>query len=547
MERIVYRKTLDVHKNGIQFTLQGFETADNMSRRIEISLMASGDTIDMPLEQITAMMFVKRPNETKPSINACTIKDNKIIYDVLPIGVEGITEMQLKLIETRFDGAEGVLASPKFAVEVSESNTDESGVPKTTFTALENAIARAYSLQEKNITGVELDDDFVFKVNYVDGTSYESDILKELKQSGEVLLSQSYARGGTGVRTGEDTDNSMYYSNVSKSASAEASKSTEESADILNEVRKHGVYTSFSVDFEKGELRYMSPTYDFNVNQENGNLEAEGGEYNPDEVIQEYMRNYRNETDKELSTAKSDITGLKGDVADLQDDVTELKGDVDNIYPVGSVYATSTNTNPSNKLGGTWVLIDKEFRNAAEEFEDVFAPQFALDGWSDSQYKLSGVLATINDDEDYSNGLYKTNITVIRANHTVRLRIKMYPQTGDGSEAEVSFSDIGTSDVLKINFSKLGFKGFPTGFLDVLATSDTIGQAIMFSLNYTSYSNGKEVGATLYQSDVIGNSKSVVITEGMSVEPITLDITSPVLYESMLDGYCDKFYWKRTA
>lgn len=222
----------------------------------------------------------------------------------------------------------------------------------------------------------------------------------------------------------------------------------------------------------------------------------------------------------------------------------ELKSDV---HDVGSVFITSTGENPSKKLGGTWVLIDKEFRNAVEVFEDVFAPQFVLDGWSDSQYKLSGILATINDDEDYSNGLYKTNITVIRADHIVRLRIEMYPQTGDGSEVEVSFSDVGRSNVLKINFSKLGFKGFPTGFLDVLATSDTIGQAIMFSLNNTSYSNGKEVGATLYQSDVIGNSKSVVITEGMSVEPITLDITSPVLYESMLDGYCDKFYWKRTA
>lgn len=218
-------------------------------------------------------------------------------------------------------------------------------------------------------------------------------------------------------------------------------------------------------------------------------------------------------------------------------------------HDVGSVFITSTGENPSKKLGGTWMLIDKEFRNAVEVFEDVFAPQFALDGWSDSQYKLSGVLATINDNEDYSDCLYKTKITVIRADHTVRLRIEMYPQTTPtGEEGGAIFSDSGYNNVLKINFSKLGFKGFPTGFLDVLATSDTIGQAIMFSLNNTSYnSNGKEVGATLYQSDVIGNSKSVVITEGMSVEPITLDITSPVLYGSMLDGYCDKFYWKRTA
>lgn len=518
MERIVYRKTLDVHKNGIQFTLQGFETADNMSRRIEISLMAGGDTIDIPMEQITAMMFVKRPNETKPSINACTIKDNKIIYDVLPIGVEGITEMQLKLIETRFDGAEGVLASPKFAVEVSESNTDESGVPETTFTALENAIARAYSLQEKNITGVELDEDFVFRVNYVDGTSYESDILKELKQSGEVLLSQSYARGGTGVRTGEDTDNSMYYSNVSKSASAEASKSTEESADILKEVRKHGVYTSFSVDFEKGELRYMSPTYDFNVNQENGNLEAEGGEYNPDEVIQEYMRNYRNETDKELSTAKSDITGLKGDVADLQDDVTKLKGDVDNIYPVGSVYATSTNTNPASKLGGTWALIDKEFssKSGMDAYGDVGIDSEYVDKVNNCQDRISN-----------------PQVSYARGGHSIYVRFTF-------TTAE------------DLNISELSDGGYTCLFgrflLEKLGIS-TITFAKTLVGNF--YINGNKCGTfrvftyntNNFAITGVDNSTNGVIPKGVACN---VEFTETALKEAMLDSACDKFYWKRT-
>ena len=211
MELIKYRKTLDVHKNGIQFTLQGFETADNMSRRIEISLMAGGDTIDIPMEQITAMMFVKRPNETKPSINACTIKDNKIIYDVLPIGVEGITEMQLKLIETRFDGAEGVLASPKFAVEVSESNTDESGVPETTFTALEDAVAKARSTFDERLIRVEVDKDCTFRAYYADGSVYETDAINECIMNAPTVLSKSYAMGDTGAREGEASDNSKYY------------------------------------------------------------------------------------------------------------------------------------------------------------------------------------------------------------------------------------------------------------------------------------------------------------------------------------------------
>ena len=92
MERILYRKTLDVHKNGVQFLLQGFETGDKLSRTIEISLMASGDAIDFPLEHVVAMMYVTTPSASQPSINECVIKDNKVIYDVLPIKEEGITD-----------------------------------------------------------------------------------------------------------------------------------------------------------------------------------------------------------------------------------------------------------------------------------------------------------------------------------------------------------------------------------------------------------------------------------------------------------------------
>jgi hypothetical protein len=293
METIVYRKTLDVHKNGIQFTLQGFETADNMARRIEISLMASGDTIDLPLEQMVAMMYVTTPNATEPSINECTIKGNTIIYDVLPIVEPGVTEMQLKLIETRPDGANGVLATPKFGVEVSESNTDdESATQSTTYTALESAIAKANSVYESRLIRIELDSDCMFRAYYADGTMYESDVLKELFLKGDVLLSQSFAKGGTGIRAGEDTDNSMYYSNVSKGASEDTKKINDDSKKILEEVRKHGLYTTFSVDFETGTVEYVSPSYTFKINSNNGQLDAFGEAYTFEKNIEDIVYNW---------------------------------------------------------------------------------------------------------------------------------------------------------------------------------------------------------------------------------------------------------------
>ena len=275
MERITYRITLDTHKNGIQRTLQGFETADNMSRRIAINLMASGDTYEIPLDHVVAMMYVTTPSATEPSINECTIEDNTIVYDVLPIVEEGITEMQIKLIETRESGAKSVLVSPKFAVEVADSGTDdESAEQSTTFTSLENAIAQANEMYDSRLLRIEIGEDCRFKAYYADGTVYENDYLYEALYNGNALLSESYAHGGTGIREGEDTDNSMYYKNIARSALAEAKSVNAKSTTIMNEVLKHSLYTAFSVNYNTGHLNYESQNYVFSIN-ENGELTYE--------------------------------------------------------------------------------------------------------------------------------------------------------------------------------------------------------------------------------------------------------------------------------
>ena len=181
MEKITYRKTLDAHKNGIQFTLQGFETADNMSRVIEISLMASGDTVDIPLEGVVAMMYVITPSAKEPSINYCSIRGNTVVYEVQPITEEGMTEMQLKLIQSDINGATKVLISPRFAVEVMGSNADDGDAEQTaTFTALENAVAKAEAVYSKRIDRIDVSPDGIFKVYYADGVVYESDAFLKL-------------------------------------------------------------------------------------------------------------------------------------------------------------------------------------------------------------------------------------------------------------------------------------------------------------------------------------------------------------------------------
>ena len=351
MERIMYRKTLDVHKTGIQFMLQGFETADNMARVIEISLMASGDAIDFPLENVEAMMYVTTPNATEPSINKCTIKDNKVVYDVLPIVEEGITTMQLKLIETSTDGATGILAAPKFAVEVTKSDADdESAEQTTTFTALENAMAKAKAVYDERFLRMELSSDCMFRAYYADGTIYETDILQKLFLNGNVLLSESYAHGGTGIRAGEDTDNSMYYSNVSRSEALNAKNVMENSEEILEEVKLHGVYTAFKVDFETGEVEYISPSYKFKINLESGELDAEGETFSYEAEIGRIVAEWLEKNGASISSLTTTVnehteriseltttTQEHGDsISDLEEDLTSHKNELTPISKGGT-------------------------------------------------------------------------------------------------------------------------------------------------------------------------------------------------------------------
>ena len=286
MERIIYRKTLDVQKTGTQFTLQGFETADRMARRIEISLMADGDTLELPNNRYVAAMYVTSPTSTEPSINHCVIEDNTIIYDVLPIYEGGITEMQVKLMGVNPKGVNFVVATPKFNVEVTESSTNDDGAMQSPkYTALEDALTKAEGIYNSRVTKIVLSPDCEFSVHYADGTIYTSDALKGVIVKGDSIVSKSFAKGGTGTRDGEDTDNAMYYSKVAESEAFASTKASERAKAILSEVEKHGVYTNFVTNFDTGNLEYISPMYSFAVDTGTGELIVNGVAYSIEDNI----------------------------------------------------------------------------------------------------------------------------------------------------------------------------------------------------------------------------------------------------------------------
>lgn len=91
-------------------------------------------------------------------------------------------------------------------------------------------------------------------------------------------LSKSYAVGGTGTRTGEDTDNSKYYSEKSQASSQTAQSYAEQaeaaSDEIVNRIDEaiSQNVPQFIIDFTTGHLKYQGGRFNFAVQNTTGHL-----------------------------------------------------------------------------------------------------------------------------------------------------------------------------------------------------------------------------------------------------------------------------------
>lgn len=169
MELLTYRFSLDTHKNGVQRTLQGFNTGDNISRRLIISLVENEESYALPLDNIVAAMYVKRPSQTDPSINECVIDGNQIVYDVpaSDLTEEGEVNYQLKVIYGTVENPLNVLVSPRFSVEVWESLTQDSSAESSEeYTALEAALIKAKMCYDARIVSFDIANDGTLTVVY---------------------------------------------------------------------------------------------------------------------------------------------------------------------------------------------------------------------------------------------------------------------------------------------------------------------------------------------------------------------------------------------
>lgn len=172
-------------------------------------------------------------------------------------------------------------------------------------------------------------------------------------------------------------------------------------------------------------------------------------------------------------------------------------------HPVGSVIVTSTNTNPSATYGGTWTLIDKEFKVLEVDttnYTDYFTPDA------------------------------NTTVSVMRMHrtgHAVHIFRFAFTYGVALTDTTVTFG--------VLNLNALGISSIPNAIY-CTANSDGGNGIAMTQIS---------TAGDLASIDVITKTSGGNIPAGVA---IGLGMASIDLLPSQMDdSACDKFYWKRTA
>lgn len=193
-------------------------------------------------------------------------------------------------------------------------------------------------------------------------------------------------------------------------------------------------------------------------------------------------------------------------------------------YPIGSVIMThkelatgetSAGANPATLLGlpGTWTLIDKEFKSS-----------------------VSGIGGPGNEVSPTGAGFYLSGETAIRTDHTILLQIGVSVSTSSGITAKPNVEAI---TMATLNLSRYGISGLERGTGNEIAfATDTNGTSGAICYYIT-----KEGVLTLY--DVLGGAGNRKLNNNTFMY---INTVIPIIdHTLMIDSFCDKFYWKRTA
>lgn len=165
-------------------------------------------------------------------------------------------------------------------------------------------------------------------------------------------------------------------------------------------------------------------------------------------------------------------------------------------FPVGSVFITNTNSNPSSFLGGTWGLLSKRFRSYSNSDSSAFT----------------------------GNNSTPSSCYIMRHGETIRVRLT----TTNTTELKDSNVVLGTFDFSKLGVSDLHFTK------TILGISDGGNGLVMAHLDATS--------GELTSADIVATAGSIPADKAL-----VFDFEISINSGRMLDSECNQFIWNRTA
>lgn len=173
-------------------------------------------------------------------------------------------------------------------------------------------------------------------------------------------------------------------------------------------------------------------------------------------------------------------------------------------YAIGSIWVGGKDQddnplNPADIFGGEWKLIDKEFSSTAR-----------LD--TENSGKIFTKSTEISEYEHYA----------IYGGHTIRIRFGFKPKISFDSDDAVKIGDF--------IWKEIGITGLYHSLIGITALSDVSNGLVMANIDKS---------GTLTVNDVIKN------TTADQMIYINKDITCR--YDTMLDSFCDKFYWQKIS
>lgn len=160
MEKQSYRKSLDLQKNGVQWSVD-IKKNDVNSRKIVISLTDGGKTFNLD-ENMIVTVYAKKPDENIIYSN-CSIESGLVIFEPKKqcISAEGTVNCELRIYSENSSGSQ-LLTSPRFNIEVYGVLSNEEYLVSTNeYSALTEATLKA---QEATVKANDIADEITQKL-----------------------------------------------------------------------------------------------------------------------------------------------------------------------------------------------------------------------------------------------------------------------------------------------------------------------------------------------------------------------------------------------